>query len=262
MKKIWFLLVVILLFFACKNTKVEDKEVDMKDSTVNKISDKTPKLEPLDKKTEVPFFIISVSSTNDKYTAAEEVVKLRETYEDVNYLWIPDYKSLSGKELYSVFLGTYTYLPTAMAELMKFKKTNKDAYGVEVSQTNKRLLLIDKYDIRVDDKKLKIIIGYADPKVEENYFAEGGEDWTWFVDDVATFYKEHYENEVYFCYMPEWIPLDELKKMVKDINGDSETMGYILIDGKNKNFLQHNMSGEIISESCDFFKLDDLTGDM
>lgn len=262
MEKYVIFIVVMFFLFSCKNSKDKENNTNQKDSTVVSVEKNKILVEPLDKKTEVPFYIVSVSSAEKPEIASEQVLELRNKYENANYLWIPDYKSLSGKQLYSIFLGPYNYLPTAMTEFLKLKKDFKDAYCVEVSQTNKRVVLIDKYDIRVNDKKQKFIIGYADPKVEENYFDEGGDDWTWFLDDVNTFFIEHYEKEVYFCYMPEWIPLDELKKTVKEINGDSEIMGYLLIDGKNKTFLQHNLSNEIISESCNFFGLDDLSGDM
>jgi hypothetical protein len=76
-------------------------------------------IEPIsDKNTQAPFYIISVSAKDNKNDAMNELIRLRATRADVNYLWIPDYESLSGKQMYVIFLGPYTLMNDAYKNMV------------------------------------------------------------------------------------------------------------------------------------------------
>jgi len=207
--------------------------------------------------TTAPFYIINIEAAEDELIASDKVRELRKTYEKANYLWIPDYASLSGKKLYSVFIGPFGLHEeeAVMKELLSRKKTDKNAYALLVSHENKRIEMHDKYDIRVNGKKQKLIIAWSDPVSVEEYFDAGGEDWGWYMNDVSEYFATHYGDVVRMYYMPEWLTEKELRTLVREAGGDPEVFGYVFLDGKKKSYVQHNPSFVVIAAATQFFGL-------
>ena len=56
-----------------------------------------------------------------------------------NYLWIPDYKSLSGAEMYGIYIGPYYNLDEFSRQVENYRKSNPSAYGLLVSNSNERV---------------------------------------------------------------------------------------------------------------------------
>lgn len=79
------------------------------------------------------FYIISVMAVKDKTKAIDEVEKLKEQGYEADYLWIPDYKSLSGKELYTVYIGPFQTQKECETETEKYRKINSNSFGLLVS---------------------------------------------------------------------------------------------------------------------------------
>ena len=56
-----------------------------------------------------------------------------------NYLWIPDYASLSGAKFYSVYIGPFSTQQECEIATEEYRKKDKNAYGLLVSQEPKRV---------------------------------------------------------------------------------------------------------------------------
>ncbi|MBN2893016.1 MAG: SPOR domain-containing protein [Bacteroidales bacterium] len=262
-KTLSILLVVFFIFSSCKNEKSnEDNNSDDTNVTENIDSQNNvskPNIEPIsDANIEVPFYIISISATETAEDAVNEVTKLRENHKDVNYLWIPDYESLSGKKMFVVFLGPYSDISDAYKEMISYKKENAEAYVVEVSHYNERVTLLGKFDYRINDVQQKLIIAFAESEALDEYFEEGGEDWMWFTYDVDMYFQNNYptENISFFYGEPEWLTEKDMLDYAKELGYDDPDFGYYLIDGKNSEFLSHDMSNYIIEQACSFFGLE------
>jgi hypothetical protein len=210
-----------------------------------------------DLNTTAPFYIINVEAAEDELIASDKVRELRKTYEKANYLWIPDYASLSGKNLYSVFIGPFELYEEeeVMKELLSRKKTDKQAYALLVSHENKRVEMHDKYDFRVNGKKQKLIIAWADPVKAEEYYNAGGEDWGWYMNDVSEHFVTHYGDDVRMYNMPGWLTEKELRTLVRDAGGSPDVFGYVFVDGTKKSYVEHNPSFVVIAAATQFFGL-------
>jgi hypothetical protein len=210
------------------------------------------------KKTEIKeyssFYIISISGTADIKEAVEQVKSLKAKGHPAGYLWIPDFPSLSNKELYSVFIGPFERMDSTIEYLEKYKKTNANAYAVEASKSTTRTTVFGKFDIRKNNIKQFLILTYAKPKAEEEYFNNGGEDWGWFVGDVGEYFRKHYPDKVLMeSVYNGWLLPKDIEALEKEL-GLSQ-FGYVFINGKNKSFTPHSPPDGVIIEACDFFGL-------
>ena len=56
-----------------------------------------------------------------------------------NFLWIPDFNSLSGAELYGIYIGPYYDENQFAIEVEKYREISPGAYGLLVSDKNERV---------------------------------------------------------------------------------------------------------------------------
>ena len=85
------------------------------------------------------FYIINVIATKTETKALSEVKKLINKGYKAGHLWIPNYKSLSGANFYSVYIGPFSNQKECEREVEKYRKKDRNAYGTLVSQDNKRV---------------------------------------------------------------------------------------------------------------------------
>lgn len=85
------------------------------------------------------FYIISVGAVKTEEQARLEVQKLSRKGVAAKYLWIPDYPSLSGKPLYSIYLGPYDNQDACEYAVEDAKFDFPGSYGVLVSQRPTRV---------------------------------------------------------------------------------------------------------------------------
>ena len=80
------------------------------------------------------FYIIAedIASSEEEAKRLVEILEY-EGFEKTGYLWIPDYKSLSGAEYYSVFIGPFLTIEECALEVERYRKSNPSAYGLLVS---------------------------------------------------------------------------------------------------------------------------------
>lgn len=125
------------------------------------------------------YYIINFSSGNTKDEAQKVTEATLPISEGAGYLWIPDFASLSGKEIYSVFLDQSKDMFSIMESLQLHKAQFPGIYAVRVNHSKERWVAYSPIDIRINGEKQKMILTHARPEEEEAYYNDGGEDWMW-----------------------------------------------------------------------------------
>ncbi len=98
-----------------------------------------------------PFYIINTSATKNENQAKIKVENLISNGYKAAYLWIPDYKSLSGAEYYSVYIGPF-YSQYECEKFVEFYRgINPKSYGLLVSHENKRVKITGIGKVKVTD---------------------------------------------------------------------------------------------------------------
>ncbi len=87
----------------------------------------------------IPCYIINVAAIADENVAINKVTELKGAGYNAGYLWIPDYKSLSGTNLFSVFIGPTKNQEECERATEEYRKKQPDAYGLLLSQENIRV---------------------------------------------------------------------------------------------------------------------------
>lgn len=255
------LIAILLLLFisacASNNSKVEENK-GIKDSVktetiVETIKTASPEIEKIsDSTTKAPFYAINITAYSNIDSAIIKVKELREKYKNINYLWMPDYKSISNKELYLVFMGPIKSLEKCIDSLKIYKKENPAAYAVVVNHIETRTVFHSPLDIRVNNKFQNQILIYSTPEDEQAYAESGGEDWGWFTNDVSEYFGKVYNGKVMVSSIGYSVLSEsDIAKLKKELN--LEGFGYILVKKGGRTFIPHSPPDEIISSACEFF---------
>lgn len=85
------------------------------------------------------FYIINIAAMKTENDAKTKVRELENNGYKSDYLWIPDYASLSGAKFYSVYIGPYSTQYDCEVATEEYRKKHPEAYGLLVSQDNKRV---------------------------------------------------------------------------------------------------------------------------
>lgn len=93
------------------------------------------------------FYIIAVDIASSETEAKEKVDLLKAQGYESDFLWIPDYKSLSGAEYFSVFIGPISSIDECALKVENYRKSNPSAYGLLVSNESSK-----RVEIRGPDK--------------------------------------------------------------------------------------------------------------
>ncbi|MGB4849456.1 MAG: SPOR domain-containing protein [Saprospiraceae bacterium] len=86
-----------------------------------------------------PFYILNVAAFKTEEEAQKRVNELRSTGKASNYLWIPDYASLSGAQLFCVYIGPFDNQSDCEYATEEYRKKYPGAYGLLVSQEKRRV---------------------------------------------------------------------------------------------------------------------------
>ncbi|NOQ72687.1 MAG: hypothetical protein GQ574_11825 [Crocinitomix sp.] len=85
------------------------------------------------------FYIINVTAVKNESLAERRVEELKHKGYDSDFLWIPDYASLSGAKYYTVYIGPFKSQYDCEVATEEYRKTQPDAYGLLVSHDNIRV---------------------------------------------------------------------------------------------------------------------------
>ena len=139
--KLAIYLIIILAALSCNhessddgppesNTSNEPNELGLEKDLIKNIES--------NKKMEPPFYMINTAAVKSESVAIEQVRVLEKDAYKADYLWIPDYASLSGAEYFSVFIGPYKTREECAIVLDKYHAIHPKAYGTLVSHNSKR----------------------------------------------------------------------------------------------------------------------------
>jgi hypothetical protein len=83
----------------------------------------------------LPAYVILDSAFGEQSQAQRRLVELnRWGYSNTGFFWVPNFKYLSGKPLYQVYVGPFAAEETAVAELCAYNRKMKTVtYGVRLS---------------------------------------------------------------------------------------------------------------------------------
>ena len=84
---------------------------------------------------QLPAYVVLDSAWETKREAQQRMVELNHSgYNNIGFFWIPDFKYLSGSELYQVYVGPFENLADAKSAICKYdRKFKKVTYGVKLS---------------------------------------------------------------------------------------------------------------------------------
>jgi cell division septation protein DedD len=87
-----------------------------------------------------PTWVIAAGAVKSRSEAKARAEKLFDQGYQAGYLWIPDYGTLSGAQMYMVYIGPFDLANKAEAKrvLEQYKQVNKSAYGIKVAESGPR----------------------------------------------------------------------------------------------------------------------------
>jgi len=98
------------------------------------------------------FYIIAVSIASSDIEAMDKVKSLESQGYNSDFLWIPDYKSLSGAKYFSVYIGPFRSESECALAIEEYRKINPTAYGLLVSnESSKRVEIRGPNKIKISD---------------------------------------------------------------------------------------------------------------
>jgi hypothetical protein len=122
---------------------LKENELAQKDNNYNKqkspISEPLKEMESRNVDQNELFYIINVAAVKKESDAKKKVQELNENGYQSDYLWIPDYPSLSGALYYSVYIGPFSTQYDCEVATEAYRIKHPEAYGLLVSQDNKRV---------------------------------------------------------------------------------------------------------------------------
>ncbi|HEV8084243.1 MAG TPA: TIR domain-containing protein [Chitinophagaceae bacterium] len=98
-----------------------------------------------------PFYAIMVAAPKTDREAKARIMMLKRNGFDADYLWIPDYASLSGAQFYAVYIGPYTTQQECEVATEEYRKKHPNAYGLLVSQDRRRVQINGIGKVKVTD---------------------------------------------------------------------------------------------------------------
>ena len=127
-----------------KELAMKEKENSMKESELSHQSKSSEGQEKGDENSQLnkqngDFYIINVAAVKNESDAKKKVKELEKSGYASNYLWIPDYPSLSGTEYYTVYVGPFATQSECEIATEAYRKKHPDAYGLLVSQKPTRV---------------------------------------------------------------------------------------------------------------------------
>ena len=112
-----------------------------------------------DPENEDAFYILNIAATKSEEEAKLMAKNLKTSGYQSDYLWIPDYASLSGAKYYSVFIGPFETQNDCEVATENYRKIQPDAYGLLVSQESVRVQINGINQIVITNQQNDISVG-------------------------------------------------------------------------------------------------------
>jgi hypothetical protein len=88
------------------------------------------------------FYMIAVYAESNETTIKNRVKELKSKGFNASYLWIPDYKSLSGANMYSAYVGPFPTREACKKALVETKSIYPKAYGLLASKNTTQRITV------------------------------------------------------------------------------------------------------------------------
>lgn len=143
-----------------KELELKEREIALKEKAM---AEKTLSSEPITtsppkKRTDEPiadatndFYILNVAAVKTRTEAQKQAENLRRQGYDADYLWIPDYASLSNAPYFSVYIGPYFSQQECEVATENYRMSEPSAYGLLVSQDNIRVQINGIGKVKITD---------------------------------------------------------------------------------------------------------------
>jgi hypothetical protein len=96
-----------------------------------------------------------------------------------------------------------------------------------------------------------MVIIYSDPKVIEEYFEEGGEDWSWFVEEIWNYYTKQGITVKSSNQMSN----EEMSKLIPNFKSKATSgMGYFFLFNDKSIYYEHDQPDGVKQAGDAFFK--------
>lgn len=137
-----------------KELELKEREISLKEKELAK-ENASLQSTPIKKNTSgiisPGFYILNVAAVKSEADARRQANELVAQGYEADYLWIPDYASLSGAQYFSVYIGPFSTQYECEVATENYKVSNPSAYGLLVSQENKRVQINGVGKVRVTD---------------------------------------------------------------------------------------------------------------
>ena len=132
-----------LLDLKKKELELKERELDLREREINQkgrknnngVSVPSPSMNT----DQNSFYIVSVDAVISEREAQEKAMNLSRNGYSANYLWIPDYASLSGAQMYTVYIGPYSTQYECEVATENYRKIQPGVYGLLVNQSRMRV---------------------------------------------------------------------------------------------------------------------------
>ena len=126
-----------------KELELKERELDLRERELNRKGKKNnntaSKSSNVSNTDQNSFYIVSVEAVTEERDAQDRAMNLRRKGYSANYLWIPDYASLSGAQMYAVYIGPYSTQYECEVATENYRKIQPEAYGLLVNQSRQRV---------------------------------------------------------------------------------------------------------------------------
>jgi hypothetical protein len=247
----YILLFYYLMVIACQDPKQNiDKEA--KKTSIQKNEEDIVRTKAADYS--FGFFLINVNATKDENMAKCHARELRLNGYKSGYLWIKDFESLSGKDLFSIFIGPFEDLDSCLNVLDQYKNIDPKAYAVKANQDKDRIVIRNRNDFRVNNLRVGRIYTFLNDKYREAFYKKI-EDWGYVFNGIGGFYEMEKNKWVYIGheFNLEKYSQKELIKLGLE-NLESEKYGCILLKDDKAQYIDlSSYSPDVFAEAGKFF---------
>jgi hypothetical protein len=151
--------VVIVFFFATGKIKLANStnnNFESKETTPSQFQEQIPQIQApptqlANREIKPPYYIVNIAAVPSEQSAIEQSQKLTQSGKPSGYLWIPSYASLSGAQMYCVYIGPFETQYECEVATETIKKEKPGVYGLLVSNENKRVQINGLGDVTIND---------------------------------------------------------------------------------------------------------------
>ncbi|MCH2233556.1 MAG: hypothetical protein MK078_04825 [Crocinitomicaceae bacterium] len=195
--------------------------------------------------------ILIYDSYEDELEAVKYVDTLLNEYNDAGYVNGDDFGSLEDGKFHLFTSYSISWMMTD--ELFQVKREFPGAFITMLNDDKNAIRVNSKTDITIDGEPQPIVLIYADPEDEKEYFEEGGEDWMWRVADFNDYFRENHPQVHIFNFHNDYCengerivpPLTEdLQEIYDELDLEEAGFSFVLLKGDESDIVGYGAGVE------------------